>query len=502
MTRHRLTTLWQLTAIAASLLSTACTSTSRLGAARLAPGQPPTGLPFTLTKPMFVVAETRSTLENPHPSYSLAVAFVPDPDQRFTLSQSPATFSERDFKVILGELGEINELNAASRDKLAPTLKAIGSFMTKGVGALATGGATSALFDEAAKQPKFFANIEKYVGNEECSPSGECKARQTKAQCAELGASFAKLKERWERNPQVDLLFALDEKEERLLDVTIEAIACDKKEYSQDVGALVQKYKASNGALVVLDDFSKVASKSDLLSANAALEKSSLPDDQKLELKSLSFSAQSKVVGNIEAAEELALIKQGWRHAYASFLERSIDHLDRQEAIALRAAANSAAAGTEAQAKLASIRSESSSLRLAWARVIEAQQEYLRAEILRGVLAAIAEREKGADPANKAESFSDYAVAQKELSSLEATIAAKRAALVPAKKDAPRTPPATRTIIPTVLWALKDNSDGDWVRKCLSGEADSTCRAVPWSEQNTGNPLPEFVVVVEKGAHP
>ncbi len=481
-----------------------CATSTKLTAKRLHDGDAPEGVPLTLTKPVFVITETRATLEKPNTSYTLAVDYVPDADQRFTVALSPATLAEADLKLLLGDLGQLTELNSATRDQVVPTLKAVGSFLTKAVGAVATAAGTAAILDKGPKQPEFFAKLDSYTSTG-CPVPPSCSgiASQSPERCAALQAAWKRFKERWNRLQQVELLFPVDDDEEFLLDVARKGIACDEDNFRQALDALLKKHEHDPiiDATVFIDRIAGSTSAADVNKAIQDLQGSTLADPVKAEIAALGPLAKA-ILANAEETKELALLARSWRHAYASYLEREIDRRQRQEAVVETSPAKTAEEVKARQDEIDRLRSEVGALRLRWARVIDAAEEYGRAEKLRGVLLAMANRQQQSTPPARG-SFSEYEVARKELVTLEVAIGAKRAAIVPAVADKKTpTPPPTREIHPAVLWKPAGVSSAKWVLGCLGANPDADCAEVPWTERPAPGTLPEFVVVVEKGAQP
>jgi hypothetical protein len=92
-----------------------------------------TGIPFTLTKPEYLV--TKGPKEGaPHVAvYTVSVNWVPDPDMRFAVKADAQGLAEIDFSMTLGTEGQLTAANSASRDQLVPTITSVGQFVTEAV---------------------------------------------------------------------------------------------------------------------------------------------------------------------------------------------------------------------------------------------------------------------------------------------------------------------------------------------------------------------------------
>lgn len=84
------------------------------------------GIPYMLTRPEFVVKDDGSG------KYSVQPVYVPDPEQRYTLRMSPATFADIDFSLVLNATGGIASVEGKTTDKVQPTAKAFLDLALKG----------------------------------------------------------------------------------------------------------------------------------------------------------------------------------------------------------------------------------------------------------------------------------------------------------------------------------------------------------------------------------
>ena len=91
------------------------------------------GVPFHLTKPVFMLKET--PLAGGKSKYALDLQWVGDLENQYTLNVSPALLTSIDFAMGLGAHGELKTTSSASREEITPMIKAIGEFVATGIGA-------------------------------------------------------------------------------------------------------------------------------------------------------------------------------------------------------------------------------------------------------------------------------------------------------------------------------------------------------------------------------
>lgn len=95
------------------------------------------GIPYALTRPKFkVVKDDKYT-------YSVAVTYVPDATQRYSLRLDPAIFADTSFKMTWGDGGELSGLSAKATDQVAPTAIALINLVTDVTTGLATAAAAA-----------------------------------------------------------------------------------------------------------------------------------------------------------------------------------------------------------------------------------------------------------------------------------------------------------------------------------------------------------------------
>lgn len=476
----------QMAAVLMVFLLVGCTTSTKLTGGRDDLGSPTLrGVPFTLTKPTFKLTAQRATAERPYPVYSLEAQLVPDPNNRFTLALSPAEFTEADFKLVFGALGQPIEINSETRDQIIPTVKAIGSFLVSAVSAVSGAAGIGAAFDKAA-EPDFASDLNDYFQSD-CA-ADTCFEAKVNSECNALREAWTEVKSNGKSGAGY---FALNDTQLRVLELAGNHFECAEAEYrgslanlkralcfAQNVGnECVNALKLEGaGTPSQLEKF-----ESDVLPAIAATIR---PEFDKV------VEAQKYLLKRQKAIAEVAEIEQSWRHRYATFLEEEIDLLEQKEIIAN-------GSSTPSQAVL--------DKKLLLARTIRAGDEYNRILELRKALSAVVQAEMTrVRPLRETAPFTDYQVAQTELKDLEAAFASKRAALIPKPASSTPTPPAERILYPAVYWKLDGPSTGanvsTWVQACAGDSTAPACATSSWNQLPVADS--EFVIVIEKGVNP
>lgn len=88
------------------------------------------GIPFNLVRPQYNLSVVANPNEDAEQKilYKLNVSYVPDPTQQYTLTLDSGLFTESDFSLEIGPLGQITSSKSAIRDQIVPTVKALGAF--------------------------------------------------------------------------------------------------------------------------------------------------------------------------------------------------------------------------------------------------------------------------------------------------------------------------------------------------------------------------------------
>lgn len=104
------------------------------------------GIPLTMTKPAFFVTRVGEG----SPEYNLTVKYVPDEDRRYTLNLDPGALADLSFIAKLGDSGELINTTGKSTDRVVPTIKALGTFVTNTLAAVSKFSPTPAFANNLA----------------------------------------------------------------------------------------------------------------------------------------------------------------------------------------------------------------------------------------------------------------------------------------------------------------------------------------------------------------
>ncbi len=120
---------WLLLGIAFAVLSGCSTlAGEKLGEARDGKQIAPTGVPYSLVRPEYTIARTPPAEGAKKASYTLAVTYEPDANQRYTIRLDPALFSDPDFLLKLSTSGTVVGTTAKATEQISTTITAIGQF--------------------------------------------------------------------------------------------------------------------------------------------------------------------------------------------------------------------------------------------------------------------------------------------------------------------------------------------------------------------------------------
>lgn len=87
-----------------------------------------TGIPYSMTRPEYVVDIGADGDDPSKPVYTLRVKDVPDVNQKYTLALDPALLTDGKFDFTLGENGNLSEANATLDSRVVATIKAVAGF--------------------------------------------------------------------------------------------------------------------------------------------------------------------------------------------------------------------------------------------------------------------------------------------------------------------------------------------------------------------------------------
>ena len=94
-----------------------------------------TGVIYQLSKPKIQLKQNK--ISDQKASYTLELTSIPDAANRYSIEPDPAWLTDTKFKITLGNLGNITELNTSTKETFTPTVKAMGEFVGNLTGTLA-----------------------------------------------------------------------------------------------------------------------------------------------------------------------------------------------------------------------------------------------------------------------------------------------------------------------------------------------------------------------------
>jgi len=93
-----------------------------------------TGLPYTMTRPEYIVDITPDAEDPSKPVFTLKQTNVPDPGQRYTLALDPALLANGKIDLTFGAEGNITDSTSTVTSQVVATIKAFGSFAVDQIG--------------------------------------------------------------------------------------------------------------------------------------------------------------------------------------------------------------------------------------------------------------------------------------------------------------------------------------------------------------------------------
>jgi hypothetical protein len=110
----------------------------------------PLGLPFSLSRPVFLIKRTPNASSPSTAQTEILVEWIPDPEQRYAVLAESQLLTEIDFSAELAEDGQLASLNSASREQVTPTITALGQLVAQAAG-VAAQAAAFAVEDQLAR---------------------------------------------------------------------------------------------------------------------------------------------------------------------------------------------------------------------------------------------------------------------------------------------------------------------------------------------------------------
>lgn len=119
------------------LLMTVSGCTTYVGHKLPASGELPpgaTGLPYTMTRPEYIVDITPDLEDPSKPVFTLKQTNVPDPGQRYTLALDPTLLANGKIDLTFGDGGNITDSTSTVTSQVVATLKAVAGFAADQIG--------------------------------------------------------------------------------------------------------------------------------------------------------------------------------------------------------------------------------------------------------------------------------------------------------------------------------------------------------------------------------
>ncbi len=501
---------WVLVLLGIAMNAWSCSS---LEVGKIVPGSPPKGIPYQLTRSTFVVKIDPPTGPGLKPVYTLNQVVVPDPDQKFWINASPAFLAKTSLKLTFGQRGELTNTVTTVEEQIVPTIKALGEFAVTALGAAAKFAAADQKTDVdevinlLVAQTTIIESLKSTTQRApDCPPSAPCPVRAqdcvAKGTCPEW-AAHEEMKERMKElkrhSPQefLDQFYPISEVEIRWLRSVGKQIEGMLKDQPQDYtdalsactnnsncAAFLKRRKADIGKFadestpesldrleetlkVQLKDTCRTAEEITTLQTINGLMTAVIEKAKALQSDRRSLRARKEIIDSFANMSE-----KEWRHRLALKLE--VDIQKEEHALIL-------SGQTAEPASLIDLRKR---LALCIGATAEAERE----AAIRGLLVKLgsASSQILGQSEREVPLMEEYQRARQELEALLAVIKVKRDALKPEKTSVQL---VSREITPALIWwAENDRVDPATVRTRLL--------------TNGPNPLPDFVVVIERGMTP
>lgn len=119
------------------LLMTLAGCTTYVGHKLPASGELPagaTGLPYTMTRPEYIVDITPDAEDPSKPVFTLKQTNVPDPGQRYTLALDPTLLANGKIDLTFGDGGNITDSTSTVTSQVVATIKAVAGFAVDQIG--------------------------------------------------------------------------------------------------------------------------------------------------------------------------------------------------------------------------------------------------------------------------------------------------------------------------------------------------------------------------------
>lgn len=429
------------------------------------------GVPYNLVRPEYTLSRTPPAAGAKDPTYALAVTYVPDPTQRYSLKIDPGSLKSPDFNMKFGSGGVLSSTTGTFTEQVTPFVTAIGSFAASVIGFLG-------VFDKVTFRQEF-----KLLLENSCIDLSDVERFEMTAGDTVGGELTKRILAFKDDDTFVAQFHYLTGKELACLKAELEEITKSKAATSKQNLKLWQDAKVVffgkfGGEANFVDRLSLAVSTNDtdeLVTIEAEVEALAENEAQLAEKKKekQKLVTLAKLAGRATIDTRLQTALQAfvdvnaatWRARHLMFLEREM------ELVSLHALQRKLSS-TDAENHLDRLRDER-------AKTMGTVELEKRAASLATFIESI--REKSVD-GGKAPATAEYAVARAELDAVNTAIAARRAAVL-----ADAAPPA-----PAAITALANEA-----LKVVEQAEIKASEAAGWID-GSGKKAPTYVLVLEE----
>jgi hypothetical protein len=164
------------------LLTTSCSTYSgqKLGERSDGTEVAADGVPYNLVRPVYTLSRTPPAAGAADPTYALAVTYVPDSTQRYSLKIRPGALKNPDFNMKFGSGGVLSSTKGTVTEQVTPFITAVAQFAASVIGTLGVFDTTKTSFretvaktitdagcvDQLSDVVRFGANVQSNVAEE------------------------------------------------------------------------------------------------------------------------------------------------------------------------------------------------------------------------------------------------------------------------------------------------------------------------------------------------
>lgn len=451
----------------------------------------PAGLPYSLTRPEFVLSRTAPADGEKNPTYTLAVSYEPDPSQQYDIRISPSLFADGSLAVKFTTAGGVSSTNGGITDLIGPTITALGSFAKDVI--------ASGVFDKNSirtlviltmtdkQKPISECNVESVVP---APPEPYTEKQRAKAPFRSVGQEMAQRMRRFAGDDEfLEKFHYMTEAEKQCLikvdEAIVKAPALERKA-AQDQWTIAQTgYKTAQPTdAAFLESVTAAYDGSDLseiiadgVDNKAAFNKAPLADQPLFEARSALLAAAEtamKLAATSDLSKKLKTIydmnPSVWLARHVLFLEREVARL--RLAVIQRPDISDVSSSE--------ISDYIDQLQRSRARALDVPELYQRAASLVKFLRQI---ERKTEHGGSAPATSEFATARVELDNVLSQIDARRTKVVAAA-----TPPSAPTIA-----AIKAQPISSVEEAVITAS-----KADKWADTKAGKEAAQFVVYLRE----